>query len=65
MTIDHVTLTLNLSTGNSAVVEDPLAALADLLAEQLVERLRLGADYGNLRDANGNTIGGWTISLDG
>jgi len=62
--IEHVKLELTVSSGNQAVVDDPLTSLADLLQEQLVDRLRLGADYGNLRDYNGNTIGSWSINLD-
>ena len=64
MTFENVQLTLSLDSGNEAIVSDPLFALADLLQEQLVDRLRAGCDYGNLRDANGNTVGSWNLYLD-
>ena len=31
---------------------------------ELVDRLKLGADYGNIQDNDGNKIGSWNIFLD-
>jgi hypothetical protein len=42
----------------------PLHAVADLMARELVERLRLGADYGTVRDDSGAPVGSWNINLD-
>ena len=42
-----------------------LETLAGLMAEQLVQRLRNGADYGTVRGANNEKLGGWNIWLDG
>lgn len=66
MTIEHITLNLNLSSGNAAIVEgNVLENLAATLERELVARLRLGADYGNIRDDNGNTVGSWNVWIDG
>ena len=46
--IEHVKLKLELSTENPEVVD----------------RLKLGADYGNIQDNQGNKIGSWNIFLD-
>ncbi len=63
--IDHVHFGLTVSTGNSGIVEgSPLDNLAEALQKHLIDRLKSGADYGKVRDINGNTIGDWWIVLD-
>ena len=62
--IEHVKLKLELSTQNSEVVKNPISELAEILQRELVDRLKLGADYGNIQDNQGNKIGTWNISLD-
>ena len=62
--IEHVKLQLELSTENPAVVDDPIGKLAEILQRELVDRLKLGADYGNIQDNQGNKIGSWNIFLD-
>ena len=62
--IEHVKLKLELSTQNSEVVKNPISELAEILQRELVDRLKLGADYGNIQDNQGNKIGSWNIFLD-
>ena len=62
--IEHVKLKLELSTENPAVVDDPIGKLAEILQRELVDRLKLGADYGNIQDNEGNKIGSWNVFLD-
>ena len=62
--IEHVKLKMELSTENSEVVENPIGQLAEILQRELVDRLKLGADYGNIQDNQGNKIGSWNILLD-
>ena len=62
--IEHVKLKLELSTENPEVVENPIGQLAVILQRELVDRLKLGADYGNIQDNQGNKIGSWNIFLD-
>jgi hypothetical protein len=62
--IEHVKLKLELSTQNSEVVKNPISELAKILQRELVDRLKLGADYGNIQDNQGNKIGSWNIFLD-
>ena len=62
--IEHVKLKLELSTQNSEVVKNPISELAEILQRELVDRLKLGADYGNIQDNQGNKIGTWNIFLD-
>jgi len=62
--IEQVKLKLELSTENSEVVENPIGKLAEILQRELVDRLKLGADYGNIQDNQGNKIGSWNIFLD-
>ena len=62
--IEHVKLKVELSTENPVVVDDPIGQLAEILQRELVDRLKLGADYGNIQDNQGNKIGSWNIFLD-
>ena len=62
--IEQVKLKLELCTENSEVVENPIGQLAEILQRELVDRLKLGADYGNIQDNQGNKIGSWNILLD-
>ena len=62
--IEHVKLKMELSTENSEVVDNPIGQLAKILQRELVDRLKLGADYGNIQDNQGNKIGSWNIFLD-
>ena len=62
--IELVKLKLELSTENPEVTNDPLGMLAEILQRELVDRLKLGADYGNIQDHQGKTIGSWNIYLD-
>ena len=62
--IEHVKLKVELSTENPKVVDDPIGQLAEILQRELVDRLKLGADYGNIQDNQGNKIGSWNIFLD-
>jgi hypothetical protein len=63
--IDRVAVRLEMAAEAPAVCDRPLAALADLFQEQLVDRLRAGADYGNFRGENNEVLGHWNIYLDG
>ena len=62
--IEEVKLKLELSTENPEVIENPIGQLAEILQRELVDRLKLGADYGNIQDNQGNKIGTWNIFLD-
>ena len=62
--IEHVKLKVELSTENPEVVDDPIGQLAEILQRELVDRLKLGADYLNIQDNQGNKIGSWNIFLD-
>ena len=62
--IEKVKIKLELETTNPEVVSNPLAALSEIFQRELVDRLKLGADYGNIQDNDGNKIGSWNIFLD-
>ena len=62
--IEHVKLKLELSTENPEIIDNPIGHLAEILQRELVDRLKLGADYGNIQDNQGNKIGTWNIFLD-
>ena len=62
--IELVKLKLELSTENPEITNDPLGKLAEILQRELVDRLKLGADYGNIQDNQGKMIGSWNIYLD-
>ena len=62
--IEHVKLKLELSTENPEIINNPIGQLAEILQRELVDRLKLGADYGNIQDNQGNKIGTWNIFLD-
>ena len=62
--IEHVKLKLELSTENPEIIDNPIGQLAEILQRELVDRLKLGADYGNIQDNQGNKIGSWNIFLD-
>ena len=62
--IEHVKLKLELSTENPEIIDNPIGQLAEILQRELVDRLKLGADYGNIQDNQGKKIGSWNIFLD-
>ena len=62
--IEKVKVKLELETTNPDVLSNPLAALSEIFQRELVDRLKLGADYGNIQDNDGNKIGSWNIFLD-
>jgi len=62
--IEQVSLKLSLTTTNRETLKNPLEQLAHILQRELVDRLNLGADYGNIQDDSGNAIGAWNIILD-
>ena len=62
--IEQVSLKLSLTTRNKETIKNPLEQLAHILQRELVDRLKLGADYGNVQDDSGNVIGAWNIILD-
>ena len=62
--IEKVKVKLELETTNSEVLSNPLAALSEIFQRELVDRLKLGADYGNIQDNQGNKIGSWNVLLD-
>ena len=62
--IEQVSLKLSLTTRNKETLKNPLEQLAHILQRELVDRLNLGADYGNIQDDSGNAIGAWNIILD-
>ena len=62
--IEKVKVKLELETTNPEVLSNPLAALSEIFQRELVDRLKLGADYGNIQDNNGNKVGTWNIFLD-
>jgi len=62
--IEKVKVKLELETTNPEVLSNPLAVLSDIFQRELVDRLKLGADYGNIQDNNGNKVGTWNIFLD-
>ena len=61
---EKVKVKLELETTNPEVLSNPLAALSAIFQRELVDRLKLGADYGNIQDNNGNKVGTWNIFLD-
>jgi len=61
---EKVKVKLELETTNPEVLSNPLAALPEIFQRELVDRLKLGADYGNIQDNNGNKVGTWNIFLD-
>ena len=62
--IEKVKVKLELETNNTQVLSNPLTALSEIFQRELVDRLKLGADYGNIQDKQGNKIGSWNIFLD-
>jgi len=62
--IEKVKVKLELETTNPEVLSNPLAALSEIFQRELVDRLKLGADYGNIQDDQRNKIGSWNIFLD-
>ena len=62
--IEKVKVKLELETTNSEVLSNPLSALSEIFQRELVDRLKLGADYGNIQDNQRNKIGSWNIFLD-
>ena len=62
--IEKVKVKLELETTNPEVLSNPLAALSEIFQRELVDRLKLGADYGNIQDNQGNKIGSWNVLLD-
>ena len=62
--IEQVKVKLELETTNPQVLINPLTALSEIFQIELVDRLKLGADYGNIQDKQGNKIGSWNILLD-
>ena len=62
--IEKVKVKLELETTNPDVLSNPLAALSEIFQRELVDRLKLGADYGSIQDNQGNKIGNWNIVLD-
>ena len=62
--IEQVYLKLSLTTKNKETLKNPLEKLAHILQRELVDRLKLGADYGNIQDDEGNPIGTWNLNLD-
>ena len=62
--IEKVKVKLELETTNPELLSNPLAALSEIFQRELVDRLKLGADYGNIQDNDGNKIGSWNIFLD-
>ena len=62
--IEKVKVKLELETTNPEELSNPLAALSEIFQRELVDRLKLGADYGNIQDNQGNKIGSWNIFLD-
>ena len=62
--IEKVKVKLELETTNPEVVSNPLEALSKIFQRELVDRLKLGADYGNIQDDQRNKIGSWNIFLD-
>jgi len=62
--IEKVKVKLELETTNPEVLSNPLAALSEIFQRELVDRLKLGADYGNIQDNQGNKVGSWNIFLD-
>lgn len=51
---------LTIEMGNEAFADDPNEELARLL-ERAAKRLRDGYAEDTLRDANGNTVGKWSV----
>jgi len=62
--IEKVKVKLELETTDPELLSNPLAALSEIFQRELVDRLKLGADYGNIQDNDGNKIGSWNIFLD-
>jgi len=62
--IEKVKVKLELETTNPEVLSNPLAALSEIFQRELVDRLKLGADYGNIQDDQRNKVGSWNIFLD-
>jgi len=62
--INQVSLKLILNTDSGDVLKNPLGQLAHILQRELIDRLRLGADYGNIQDDEGRSLGSWNIELD-
>ena len=62
--IEKVKVKLELETTNPEVLSNPLSALSEIFQRELVDRLKLGADYGNIQDNQGNKVGNWNIFLD-
>ena len=62
--IEKVKVKLELETTNPEVLSNPLAALSEVFQRELVDRLKHGADCGNIQDNQGNKIGSWNVFLD-
>ena len=59
----RVRYSLDIDSGNQAVVDDPAEAIANALEIQAL-RLRNGWTEGTVRDTNGNRIGEWHLCTE-
>jgi len=60
---EYVTFTLELESGNAAMVDDPRYAVARLL-RQTADRLEEFEESGVLLDENGNRVGEWGLDVE-
>ena len=61
--IEKVKVKLELETTIPKVLSNPLAALSEIFQRELLDRLKLGADYRNIQDNQVNKIGNWNVFL--
>jgi hypothetical protein len=52
---------LHIRTENAAFEDDKREEIARILREVAADVLKLDREDGNVRDANGNTVGGWYL----
>ena len=65
--LENVSLAVNISSGNAAMMEDPKAELKRML-EKAIEEINDAdfedGDIGALMDLNGNKTGEWDLTID-
>lgn len=59
-TIERVTLSVSIDTGNAGITDDPHGSVADLL-ESVAARIRDHRTSGVLHDTNGNSVGDYVL----
>jgi len=64
--VSTVEFNMKVSSGNAAMVEDPVGELTNMMKEiavQINSYYDMNQSSGKLRDTNGNTVGSWSMEI--